>query len=69
MKKIDNAINKNGFLFEKENKLQTQKLKVASNFDESDKLKLIQELEEHQKELEKANAELLVARNHAEAEI
>ena len=67
MKKIDNAINKNGFLFEKENKLQTQKLKVASNFDESDKLKLIQELEEHQKELEKANAELLVARNHAEA--
>ena len=67
MKKIDNAINRNGFLFEKENKLQTQKLKVASNFDESDKLKLIQELEEHQKELEKANAELLVARNHAEA--
>lgn len=67
MKKIDHALNKNGIVLEKENKLQTQKLKVASNFDESDKLKLIQELEEHQKELEKANAELLIARNLAQA--
>jgi signal transduction histidine kinase/CheY-like chemotaxis protein len=67
MKKIDNAINRNGFLFEKENKLQHQKLKSVSNFDESDKLKLIQELEEHQMELEKANAELLIARNLAQA--
>lgn len=67
MKKIDNALNKNVIILEKENKLKQQKLKVASNFDESDKLKLIKELEEHQIELEKANAELLIARNHAEA--
>ena len=67
MKKIDNALNKNGIVLEKENKLQHQKIKSVSNFDESDKLKLIQELEEHQIELEKANAELLIARNLAEA--
>jgi signal transduction histidine kinase/CheY-like chemotaxis protein len=67
MKKIDNALNKNGIVLEKENKLHHQKTKPVSNFDESDKSKLIQELEEHQKELEKANAELLIARNHAEA--
>ncbi|RKT00416.1 response regulator [Flavobacterium sp. 123] len=67
MKKIDNALNKNGIVLEKENKLQHQKLKSVSNFDESDKLKLIQELEEHQMELEKANAELLIARNLAQA--
>lgn len=67
MKKIDHALNKNGIVLEKENKLQHQKIKSVSNFDESDKLKLIQELEEHQKELEKANAELLIARNLAQA--
>lgn len=67
MKKMDHALNKNGIVLEKENKLQHQKLKSVSNFDESDKLKLIQELEEHQMELEKANAELLIARNLAQA--
>lgn len=67
MKKMDHALNKNGIVLEKENKLQHQKLKSVSNFDESDKLKLIQELEEHQIELEKANAELLIARNLAQA--
>lgn len=67
MKKIDKELDEKGIILKKGNELQLQKLKLISKFDESDKLKLIQELEEHQIELEKANSELLVARNHAEA--
>lgn len=67
MKKIDKELDEKDIILKKGNELQLQKLKLISKFDESDKLKLIQELEEHQIELEKANSELLVARNHAEA--